>query len=56
MAKKSKRHNKVVKATYNFLVEYRRRVEDKDPEYATQIENAYKELWCECLNEDAPWR
>lgn len=53
--KKSKKHDKAVKDAYNLLVAYRKSVEDRDPEYAEIIENAYKQLWCECINERAPW-
>lgn len=56
MAKKSKRHDKAVKAAYNLLLEYRRQYDEKDPEYAAYIESIYKELWCECINEEAPWK
>jgi len=24
-------------------------------DYAAEIETTYKDLWCECLNEKAPW-
>lgn len=53
--KKSKKHDKAVKEAYNLLVNYRKLVEDKNTEYAVRIENAYKQLWCECLNEAHPW-
>lgn len=53
--KKSKNHDKVVKKAYSLLVMYRSVVEDKDPELAEEICEAYKQLWCECLNERAPW-
>lgn len=53
--KKSKTHDKVVKTAYNLLVEYRKHWDGKDKEYASFIENAYKQLWCECMNERAPW-
>ncbi len=53
--KKSKNHDKAVKNAYTLLVAYRRMVEDSDPEYAEEIREAYKQLWCECINERAPW-
>lgn len=52
---KLKNHDKAVKKAYNLLVAYRRSVEDKYPDYAEEIEEAYKQLWCECLNEQHPW-
>ena len=53
--KKSKSHDKAVKNAYNLLVTFRKRVEDEDPKFAEEIEEAYKQLWCECINERAPW-
>lgn len=53
--KKSKNHDKVVNEAYNLLVCYRRLMDDKDPEWAKHIEETYKQLWCECINEPAPW-
>lgn len=54
--KKSHRHDKAVKTAYNLLVSYRKLMEEKgQDEYAAEIESAYKDLWCECLNEKAPW-
>ena len=54
--KKSKKHDKVVKDAYTLLVMYRREVEDKYPELAEEIQQASRELWCECLNEPVPWK
>lgn len=54
--KKSKKYVKIVKAAYSLLVEYRKKCDDKDPEYAAYIESIYKNLWCECINEPAPWK
>lgn len=53
--KKSKNHDKAVKNAYNLLVSYRRYMDDIDPQFAAEIEEAYKQLWCECINERAPW-
>lgn len=54
--KKSKKHDRVVKEAYCLLVSFRNIIEDEgDSDYAERIEEAYKQLWCECLNEPAPW-
>ncbi|WJJ55363.1 hypothetical protein QB910_000119 [Dabrowskivirus KKP3916] len=52
MAKKSKNHDNAVKNAYTFrkLLE-----EERNAELASKVEETYKELWCECLNEKAPW-
>lgn len=56
--KKSKRYNKAIEDAYSMLVVFRRIVEDK-PSLKTykpeEIEEVYKNLWCEALNEKAPW-
>lgn len=55
--KKSKNHDIVVKNAYSWLVVLRRRLEDAgDWESAKAVSEAYKQLWCECLNEPAPWK
>lgn len=53
--KKSRNYDKAVKNAYNLLVSYRRYMDDKDPQFAAEIEDAYKQLWRECINERAPW-
>lgn len=54
--KKSKAHDKAVKDAYNMLVTYRRKLEGEGKlEDAMRIENIYKMLWIQCLNENAPW-
>lgn len=54
--KKSKIYDKVVKDAYNMLVNYRRHLEDEGKgEAAERVENTYKMLWVQCLNEKAPW-
>ena len=55
LVKVSKGYVKAVKDAYSALVMYRNLIEDKDPEKAAEIEEVYKTLWCECLNETAPW-
>ena len=57
LIRRSKRYPKAVKDAYALLVEYRRRLEDEGNEEKAQIvEMAYKELWCETLNESHPWK
>lgn len=57
LIRRSKRYPKAIKDAYTLLVEYRRRLEDEgDKERARAVELAYKELWCEALNERHPWR
>jgi hypothetical protein len=54
--KRSRRHDRAVKDAYNMLVTFRKLMEEKgNDEFAAEIENTYKNLWCECLNEKAPW-
>lgn len=54
--KKSRLYEKTVKNAYNLLVNFRRRLEEEgDDEAAAEVENAYKMLWTECLNEEPPW-
>jgi len=54
--KKSKNHDKAVKKAYNALVTFRKRLEEKgENKYAEEVEEIYKQLWCECLNEPALW-
>jgi len=53
-----KRYEKAVKEAYCLLVSYRKLIEENEgisSEYAKSIEETYKQLWCECLNEKAPW-
>ena len=57
LIKRSKRYPKAVKDAFVLLVEYRRRLEEcGDEERAAVVEAAYKNLWCEALNERAPWQ
>lgn len=57
LVKRSKNYEKAIKAAYDLLVQYRKALEEKgDNEYAEVVEDAYKQLWCEALNEKAPWR
>lgn len=57
LVKRSKNYEKAIKAAYDLLVQYRKTLEEKgDNEYAEVVEDAYKQLWCEALNEKAPWR
>lgn len=57
LIRRSKRYPKAIKDAYTLLVEYRRRLEDEGNEEKAQIvETAYKELWCETLNESHPWK
>lgn len=57
LIRRSKRYPKAIKDAYTLLVEYRRRLEDEGNEKKAQIvEIAYKELWCEALNERHPWK
>lgn len=57
LIRRSKRYPKAIKDAYTLLVEYRRRLEDEgDKERSKVVELAYKELWCEALNERHPWR
>ena len=57
LVKRSKNYVKAVKRAYNMLVQYRNLLEDagKD-EYAEQVKDTYQQLWCEALNEKAPWK
>lgn len=57
LVKRSKNYVKAVKRAYFMLVQYRNLLEDTgEDEYAEQVEDAYKQLWCEALNEEAPWK
>ena len=57
LVKRSKNYVKAVKMAYQMLVQYRNMLEsDGESEYAEVVEYAYKQLWCEALNEKAPWR
>lgn len=57
LIRRSKRYPKAIKDAYALLVEYRRHLEDEGNEEKAQIvEIAYKELWCEALNESHPWK
>ena len=54
--KKSKLYEKTVKNAYTLLVTYRRSLEEAgEEEAAAEVENVYKMLWTECLNEEPPW-
>lgn len=56
LVKRSKNYEKAIKTAYNLLVQYRKSLEDDgSDEYAELVEDAYKQLWCEALNEKAPW-
>lgn len=57
LIKRSKHYPDVVKTAYSILVEYRRLLEDiGDYDRAKYVEESYKELWCEALNETPPWK
>lgn len=57
LVKRSKNYEKAIKKAYSLLVQYRNMLEsDGENEYAEVVEDAYKQLWCEALNEKAPWR
>lgn len=57
LIKRSKQYPETIKRAYRILVEYRRRLEDEENwEYAKIVELAYKDLWCEALNETPPWK
>ena len=57
LIKRSNRYPDVIKNAYCILIEYRRFLEDNgDYIRAEQVELAYKELWCEALNETPPWK
>lgn len=54
--RKSKLYEKTVKKAYTILVMYCRSLEEAgEEEAAAEVENAYKMLWTECLNEEPPW-
>lgn len=56
LVKRSRNYVKAVKTAYQMLVQYRNMLEsDGENEYAEAVEDAYKQLWCEALNEKAPW-
>ena len=56
LVKRSKNYEKAIKKAYSLLVQYRNMLEsDGENEYAEVVEDAYKQLWCEALNEKAPW-
>lgn len=56
LVKRSKNYVKAVKMAYQMLVQYRNMLESEgESEYAEVVEDAYKQLWCEALNEKAPW-
>lgn len=56
LIKRSKNYPDAVKRAYNMLVQYRKSLEEEGKEeYAAEVEEAYKQLWCEALNEKAPW-
>ena len=47
---------KAVKNAYLWLRILRSRLKEQGKyEYAEEVEQAYKNLWCECLNDPAPW-
>jgi hypothetical protein len=55
--KRSKNYEKAIKQAYAMLVQYRKNLEERgNEECAAEVEEAYKQLWCEALNEKAPWR
>ena len=55
--RRTKGYIKSVKDAYSMLVAFRRTLEGSCKyEYASEVEEIYKQLWCECLNEDAPWQ
>lgn len=54
--KKQKKYKKTVMDAYNLLVDYRKNLEEHGrTDDAHRVEDAYQQLWCECLNEPAPW-
>lgn len=53
--KVSKNYNKAVKRAYNALVDFRRYLENREMGRAAEIEDIYKQLWCECLDEEPPF-
>lgn len=59
MAKKSKNHDKAIETAYSILVSFRKLVEERpslETYTAEEIEDAYKNLWCETMSEEAPWK
>lgn len=53
---KNKRYKVAVENAYSLLVTFRKCLEEDGKwDYAQEVELAYKELWCECLNAKAPW-
>lgn len=51
------RYPDAIKNAYSILVEYRKFLEDiGDYDRAKYVEEVYKELWCESLNETPPWK
>ena len=59
MSKKSRKANKnyvkAVKMAYNALVDFRKYLEGRGIDRAAEIEDIYKQLWCECLDEEPPF-
>lgn len=56
LVKRSKNYEKAIKQAYTMLVQYRKALEESgNDEYAKEVEEAYKQLWCEALDEKAPW-
>lgn len=54
--RKQKRYKKAVRNAYSLLVNFRKQLEERGKlDYAKEVEEAYKELWLECMNEPAPW-
>jgi len=55
--RKSKTYEKAVKDAYNVLVTFRKRLEERNEyDFAKDVESIYKNLWCECLDEEHPWK
>ena len=51
-----KNYVKAVKEAVTWLMVYRKRLIEKDDlELAGVVEQAYRDLWCECLPDPVPW-
>ena len=51
-----KRYVKAVEEAYSWLVALRKHYEENDKDdLAEKVEQVYKDLWCECLPDPAPW-
>ena len=54
--RKDAQYKKAVMEAYSLLVSFRKQLEERGhTECAAEVEEVYKNLWCECLNEPAPW-